>query len=184
MDSIDSLLAKVDAILLESVDGRKHLRQALPVFRAGKPVFIDKPLAADLTEAIAIDLIAKKYAGRWFSSSSLRFSPTIYRHSSPEARQKVLGASSWGPCSLEPTHVDLFWYGIHGVEMLYTAMGTGCQQVTQFSTEGADMVVGKWHGNASEAFAEFVPELVATDWSFTGPTLSNPMESTRAMGLL
>ena len=61
VDSIDELVQQVDAVLLESVDGRTHLEQVYPVFRAGKPVFIDKPLAGDLADALAIDLLAKEY---------------------------------------------------------------------------------------------------------------------------
>ncbi len=152
VDSIESMLPKVDAVLLESVDGRKHLQQAVPVFQAGKPLFIDKPLAADLTEAIAIDLAAKKFNSRWFSSSSLRFSPSIFRYQSQENRAKVQGAFAWSPCSTDPTHVDLFWYGIHGVEILYTAMGRGCEQVVQVTTEGADHVVGTWQGGRIGSF--------------------------------
>ncbi len=149
VDSIEALLPKVDAVLLESVDGRKHLEQVLPVFKAGKPVFIDKPLAGNLQDAIAIDLLGKKYNARWFSSSSLRFSPSIarYRHATQAQDNKVLGATAWSPCALEPTHSDLFWYGIHGVETLYTAMGTGCQQVTRTSSDGTDVVVGLWEGD-------------------------------------
>src|SRR5437867_1461136 len=41
---IPTLCAKVDAILLESNDGRKHLPQARQVIAARKPLFIDKPL--------------------------------------------------------------------------------------------------------------------------------------------
>src|SRR5205085_232995 len=48
VDSIPALLEKVDVVLLESVDGRPHLEQVKPVFAAGKPVFIDKPLAGSL----------------------------------------------------------------------------------------------------------------------------------------
>ena len=143
--SVEELLEKVDAVLLESVDGRKHLPQVLPVFRAGKPVFIDKPLSGDLVDALAIDLLARKYNARWFSSSSLRFSPEIIKYRrDPNASGKVQGATSWSPCSLEPSHTDLYWYGVHGVETLYTAMGTGCQTVTRVHTPGTDLVVGKW----------------------------------------
>src|SRR5262245_46434551 len=46
VNDIPTLCKKVDAVLLESVDGRPHLEQVRPVFAAGKPVFIDKPLAA------------------------------------------------------------------------------------------------------------------------------------------
>lgn len=153
VDSIDTLLTKVDAVFLESVDGRKHLEQVLPVFRAGKPVFIDKPLAGNLADALAIDLLAKKYNARWFSSSSLRFSAdTIRWREDPKLKAEVRGASSWGPCSLEATHTDLYWYGVHGVETLYTAMGTGCQTVTRAHTEGTDFVVGQWENGRIGTF--------------------------------
>lgn len=52
--SIPELLEKVDVVLLESVDGRPHLEQARPVFKARKPVFIDKPVAGSLADAIAL----------------------------------------------------------------------------------------------------------------------------------
>lgn len=143
--SIEALLPQVDAILLESVDGRKHLEQVMPVFKSGKAVFIDKPLAHNLVDALAIDLLAKKYNARWFSSSSLRFSPSIAKFRNDETlAQRVQGAAAWSPCSLDPTHTDLAWYGIHGIETLYTAMGTGCQSVSRIHTNGTDVVVGKW----------------------------------------
>lgn len=72
--SIKELLNKVDVVLLETNDGRMHLAQALEVFKAGKPVFIDKPIAATLADAIAIFKAAEKYKVPVFSSSSLRFS--------------------------------------------------------------------------------------------------------------
>src|SRR5690606_10175244 len=50
--SIAELLDRVDVVLLNTNDGRLHLEQALEVFRAGKPVFIDKPLAASLEDAV------------------------------------------------------------------------------------------------------------------------------------
>ena len=143
VDSIDALLEKVDAVMLNSLDGRKHLDQAYLVFKSGKRVFIDKPLAADLTDAIAIAKLAEHYKTPGFTSSSLRFTPTIYRYREKSDR-KILGAQAWSPCSLEPHHTDLTWYGIHGVEALFTAMGVGCEEVTRTKTEGTDVVVGRW----------------------------------------
>src|SRR5688572_2099108 len=52
--SIEELLTRVDAVLLETNDGRPHAEQALPVLRAGKPLFIDKPIAGSLTDAVRI----------------------------------------------------------------------------------------------------------------------------------
>ena len=67
--SIDELLPKVDVVLLESVDGRPHLAQARPVIAAGKPLFIDKPMAASLADAMEIFRLAKEKQVPCFSSS-------------------------------------------------------------------------------------------------------------------
>ncbi|HSZ55526.1 MAG TPA: Gfo/Idh/MocA family oxidoreductase [Tepidisphaeraceae bacterium] len=144
VDSIPALLPKVDVVLLESVDGRPHLAQARPVIEAGKPLFIDKPLAGSLADAIAIDELARKHQVPWFSSSSLRFGPKVQaiRHD-PKVGQ-VFGCDAWSPCHLEPHHPDLYWYGIHGVELLYTVMGEGCESVTRVTSDGTDVVVGRW----------------------------------------
>src|SRR5688572_32617314 len=125
VDSIPALLAKVDAVLLESIDGRKHLEQARPVFESGKLLFIDKPLAGSLADAVAIAELAKKHNAKWFSASSLRYSPGIAGARSNPKVGDVTGCDAWGPCSIDPTVPDLFWYGIHGVETLFTIMGPG-----------------------------------------------------------
>lgn len=140
VDSIDALLKKTDVILLETNDGRLHLEQVLPVLKAGKRVFIDKPVAASLKDAIAIYEAAKKYKVPVFSCSSLRYIKGIEGLD----KKTVVGADAYSPASLEKTHPDLFWYGVHGVETLYTVMGTGCKQVTRVHTDGTDIVVGVW----------------------------------------
>jgi predicted dehydrogenase len=142
--SIDELLKKVDVVLLESVDGRPHLEQAIPVLRAGKPVFIDKPVAGSLADAVAIFDLAKQLNVPCFSSSSLRFSKGILGMRNDEKVGKVTGCEARGPCSLEPHHPDLFWYGIHGTEILFTIMGTGCVEVSRVHTEGTDFALGRW----------------------------------------
>lgn len=152
VESIDQLLTQVDAVLLESVDGRPHLQQAIPVFRSGKPVFIDKPLAGSLTDAVAIDMAAKHFHSRWFSSSSLRFSPSILKSKTLREEGKLVGAISWGPAPTDPTHPDLFWYGIHGVETLFTAMGEEIEMVSRTKSNGTDTVTGQWKGGKLGTF--------------------------------
>lgn len=150
-DSIAALLDQVDAVLLETNDGRVHLEQALQVFRAGKPVFIDKPAGSRLAEVVAIYRAAKHFQVPVFSSSSLRFSPGAQEVRSGKYG-KVLGCDAYSPAALEPTHVDLFWYGIHGVESLYTCMGTGCDVVTHQSTKDSEFAVGLWEGGRIGTF--------------------------------
>jgi predicted dehydrogenase len=141
--SIIELLDNVDVVLLETNDGRLHLEQALPVFKAGKRVFIDKPAAASLKDVIAIYEAAKQSHVPMFSSSSLRFFQNAEQITKGKYG-KVLGADIHSPAHLEKTHPDLFWYGIHGVELLYTVMGTGCKNVIRVATPDTDIVVGTW----------------------------------------
>jgi predicted dehydrogenase len=144
VDSIDALLRKVDVVLLESVDGRPHLQQALPVLKARKRMFIDKPVAGSLADAVEIYRLAREYDTPVFSSSSLRFSPGILGMRNDPKVGAVLGCGAFGPCHLEPHHPDLFWYGIHTVETLFTIMGPGCVSVTRVHSRDTDFVTGTW----------------------------------------
>jgi predicted dehydrogenase len=142
---IAALCGKVDAVLLESVDGRAHLPQAREVFRCGKPVFIDKPLAATLEDAREIAALARKAGVPWFSSSSVRYSAMAAALKGGEIR----GVDTWGPGPVEPHHrLDLSWYGIHAVELLYTLMGPGCEEVTRLAggtaESGSDVMAARW----------------------------------------
>ena len=151
VDSIDELLKIVDVVLLETNDGRLHLEQAIPVLEAGKTMFIDKPMTASLSDAIIIFNNARKLNVPVFSSSSLRYTENAQSVANGKIG-RVIGASTYSPCKLEPTHPDLFWYGIHGVEMLYTVMGTGCQSVSRLHNADVDIVSGKWDDNRIGTF--------------------------------
>jgi hypothetical protein len=142
--SIDELLKETDVILLETNDGRLHNEQAMQVIKAGKKLFIDKPLAASLKDSIAIFDAAKKNNVPVFSSSSLRFSQDVQDIASGKTIGKVLGADTFSPCTIEKTHPDLYWYGIHGVETLYTVLGRGCKQVMRAHQDETDVVTGIW----------------------------------------
>lgn len=142
VDSIPELCRQVDAVMLNSIDGRVHLAQAREIFAAHKPVFIDKPLASTLADAREIARLAKEAGVPWFSSSSLRYDG-VADLKTPDLE----GASTWGPGPLEEHHqLDLSWYAIHPVEMLYTLMGEGCEEVARTSTPDTDVIVGRWKG--------------------------------------
>jgi predicted dehydrogenase len=144
VSSIEELSAKVDAVLLLSVDGRPHLSQVRPVFAAKKRVFIDKPMTASYADAREIARLSREAGVPFFSSSSLRFVPDVQTVRRSDKHGGIMGAFAFGPETLEPHHPDLFWYGIHTVEMLYTLMGSGCDSVTRVKTDSGDTVVGRW----------------------------------------
>ena len=142
-ESVEELLKNCDVVMLETNDGALHLEQATKVFKSGKKVFIDKPVAAKMNDVVSIYQLAKKYRTPMFSASSLRYTDKAQK-ARALAFGKVLGASTFSPAKTEATHTDLFWYGIHGVELLYTIMGTGCISVTQTATADTDIVTGTW----------------------------------------
>ena len=144
VDSIPALLTKVDVVLIESVDGRPHLEQVRPVLAAGKKVFIDKPLAGSLVDALVIADLGAKSKTPWFSASALRFGPSVEKLKKDPKVGDITGCDTWSPCTLEKTHPDLFWYGVHGCDMLYSFMGVGCDTVVRTHTEGTDFVTGIW----------------------------------------
>jgi len=144
VDTISALMDKVDVVLLESVDGRIHLQEAREIFKAGKPVFIDKPVAGSLADAIAIFELAKKHNVPCFSSSSSRFGEDLRLLVDNSDAGETLGASTWGPCSYQSGTPDMFFYGIHGIEALFTLMGTGCETVTRVKGQDNDQVTGLW----------------------------------------
>lgn len=140
VDSISGLCPLVDGLLLESVDGRPHLAQFREAVRCGKPVFIDKPLASTLADAFAIAKLARDSNVPWFSASALRFSPIAEMRSA-----EMISAIVWAPAPMEPHHqLDLSWYGIHAVEMLYTLFGTGCVEAERMSSPDDDVITGRW----------------------------------------
>ncbi len=103
VDSIDALLKKVDVVLLLSIDGRKHLEQARPVFAAGKRVFIDKPVGGSLVDAIKIYDLAKKSGVPCFSSSGLRYGPRLAAMRNDPKFGAVAVATPSAPARSSPT---------------------------------------------------------------------------------
>ena len=142
-ESIETLADEVDAIMILSVDGRPHLEQFRRTLAARKPVFIDKPFAGSLPDALAIVRLAEEFHVPCFSSSSFRYAPDSPANRLAEVGE-LISAYSAGPAGIEPHHPDLFWYGIHAVESLYTVMGPGCLKVVRTHTPNTDVVTGVW----------------------------------------
>lgn len=154
VDSIPALLDQVDAVLLLSVDGRPHLEQVRPVLAAKKPVFIDKPMAGSLRDVVEIFRLADATGVPLFSASSLRFaSNTVAARGG--AIGTITNALTTGPCEIEPHHPDLFWYGVHGTEALFTVLGPGCDLVTRGQTPASKIqVTGTWRRGARGTLRE------------------------------
>ncbi|MEX0772999.1 MAG: Gfo/Idh/MocA family oxidoreductase [Balneolales bacterium] len=152
VDSIDELIDKVDFVLLETNDGHPRLEQAIKVMEAGKGLYVDKPVAGSLSDTIAVYEASKKYNVPTFSSSSLRFITSAHEVRHENKIGKVIGVDAYSSAGREPSHPDFFWYGIHGVEIIFAVMGTGCKSVTRTETDTTDIAVGVWDDDRMATF--------------------------------
>ena len=165
--TIDELIAKVDVVCLETNDGREHLWQAEKVFQAGKPVFIDKPIAHNLRDALKIYELGKKYDAKYFSASALRFSKVANAARAGEYG-KIRGAALISPSPLEEqgTHNYYSWHGTHGFDPLVAIMGTGVDKVSCFRNDTDDVVNATWKdGRMGEL------RLMRKSWVYSGYVL-------------
>lgn len=144
--SPEELQERCDRIMILSVDGRIHLRQVKAFATPGKPLFVDKPLGGSLADAAAICEIVAARGTPCFSASSTRFGPQIVDSAWRESLGEIHGATSWGPLAYQEGMPDLFFYGIHGIEALFTAMGSDCETVTRVKTPLHDLITGVWSG--------------------------------------
>jgi predicted dehydrogenase len=147
VDKPTDMIGKVDAVLIESVDGTVHYERAKPFLEAGVPCYVDKPFTCSTADARKIIELSAKKKLPMFSSSSLRFAPEVVAYNADATHGKVVGCVAYGPCSLSAIperNAGLYHYGIHGIEMLYTVMGPGCERLTSTHEKGVDVVTGTW----------------------------------------
>lgn len=144
--SVEEACQEVDAILLLSLEGRPRLEQMKTIVKAGKPVFMDKPVASSLQDAVDIYKLAATAQVPVFSASAVRWYPGVLDVANAEPTP-ARGAISYGPAHVLPHHPDLFFYGIHPTEALFTVMGAGCHSVTRTTTASESIVTGLWTGD-------------------------------------
>lgn len=148
----EQMIGKVDGMLIESQQGSMHYQRAKPFLEKGIPCFIDKPFTGSYADAKKIAALSAKWKAPVFTSSSLRYAPDLVKYAKDARHGKIEGAIAWSPASLHDGNPGLYHYGIHGVEILYTLMGPGCERVTCLHEKGVDVVTGHWKDGRAATF--------------------------------
>jgi len=144
VDSMEKFLEKVDGVMIFSLDGRLHLEQATPILKAGKRLFIGRPLASSPEDAAAILKLAAETKTPCWSSSQHRFSTGfIGMREHPEVG-KVIGCDVYGGWDEKAPEADKFSRPLHSIETLYTIMGPGVVSVTCTSTPICETITALW----------------------------------------
>lgn len=145
LDRPEELLPLIDAVMITSQQGSRHLERARPFLQAGLPVFVDKPFAAATGEADEMIALSRRHDAPLMSCSALRYAPEVI-----EAQRltreygPVVSVDAWTTAVLHPGNPGLLHYGIHGVEMLYALMGPGCRTVRCLAAPEGDVSIGEW----------------------------------------
>ena len=153
-------------------------RRGLPF---GEDLLHRQAAGCDAGEAIAIYEMADRYGASVFTSSALRYSPQNAALRRGEFG-KILGAGCYSPHTVETTHPDFGFYGIHGVETLYTLMGTGCEAVSRIHSPMGDIVSGRWNDGRLGTFRAVVevrPFMAAWPLRRRAPSQPEDMPFTR-----
>ncbi len=152
VSSIDELLARVDVVLLESVDGRPHLEQARPVFRRtsrcsltsrsparwpmrlpssswrGRPIRRASPALRSATALVLLECARMPKL-----ATCLAVTPMAH------ARSKSTIPTYSGTACTESRPCSRLW-------------GPAARRVSRVQTEGSELVTGVWKGGRIGTF--------------------------------
>lgn len=144
--SPEEVAASCDALMLLSIDGRARTELFGRIAPYGKPVFIDKPLAISVRDAVKLEALSRAHEAPIFSVSALRYAVQDAMRRVSSAGAPVLEATAFGPLQIEPTQSIYYWYGIHLAEMLFALLGPDCLSVRTERCDEYDRIVGEWTG--------------------------------------
>ena len=145
VDSTEELLKRVDAVMIFSMDARLHRKQAEAVLKAGKRLFIGRPLASSPEDAVAILKMAEETKTPCWSSSQHRFSGGFSGMRDHPEVGKVIGCDVYGGWTVTAPEADKFSRPLHSIETLYTIMGgPGVVSVACTSTPTTESITALW----------------------------------------
>lgn len=144
VNSADELLKRCDGIMIFSMDGRLHLKQATEVLKAGKRLFISRPVASSVEDAEAIYKLAAETKTPCWSSSQHRFSAGFSGMRNHPEVGRVIGCDVYGGWAVNAPEADKFTRPLHSIETLLTIMGPGVASVTCQSTPTAESITAVW----------------------------------------
>jgi len=130
--TLEEMVELVDAAFIHSCNWDVHLERAEPFVKAGKPVFIDKPICGNLKDCNRLIEWGKSGA-RIAGGSSCRVAYEIeeFRRRLPEMGEVLSIFAS--------TSFDSFNYGIHAFEAFGGLLGPGAESATFLGGGGTDL---------------------------------------------
>lgn len=132
-DSLEEMAPLVDVGFIQSCNWDKHLDQAMPFLRAGKPVFIDKPIVGSMADVARLRKLVTEGA-KIMGASCIRYTHEVQEFLAMDSQERGDVLTVFGTCG-----VDEFNYSIHIVETICELAGAKaieCQFLGEASSAG------------------------------------------------
>ncbi|MBN9347900.1 MAG: Gfo/Idh/MocA family oxidoreductase [Devosia sp.] len=124
-DSLDRLIADVDAVIVGARHGDLHLPHALPAIAAGKFVFVDKPFTCTVGNAVALIDAAERAGTPLLSGSALRWqAETVMLKARLAYLDGPFAISGYGTWYPDSEYGGAIFYAIHTIELMQELVGT------------------------------------------------------------
>ncbi|MBU0477742.1 Gfo/Idh/MocA family oxidoreductase [bacterium] len=137
--TIEELVDMVDIGFVHDCNWDKHLKHAMPFIKAGKPVFIDKPICGNLTDCNKLEKLVNDGA-KILGSSSVRYANEFIEIKKQLAENNEEIISVYGTAG-----VDEFNYGVHIMEGIHGLLGSGVHSVKYIGTANSEKPVEQYY---------------------------------------
>ncbi len=130
---VESLLERVDAVMVCSRWSEDRFALAAPALRRGLPTYIDKSLGNSLNEAQELAELATRHRATVLCCSPLRFSPALETILGRlAALGGILAGVVAGPAHWpmgDPRDRNPLWYAVHTAEVFHAIAGPGVRMI-------------------------------------------------------
>ncbi len=138
MASFDEAVEDADGVIITARHGDKHLKYALPYLKAGKTIFMDKPITISEAEAVEFATKLKENNVAVTGGSSckhLEFIKELKIQHLNNVDGKTLGGFIRTPIMMNSPHGEFFFYAQHAVDMALEVFGYDIQKVRAIQNE-------------------------------------------------
>ena len=130
--TLQEMVPVVDVALSIGVNWENHVSDAEPFIKAGKPVFIDKPVIGRESDARRLMELVTRYKTPVFGGSTYRYQDNLVQFKQEfQKRVDKVALTVYGKINSHGRDdmLDLIYYGIHGTEIMQELMGLGAVSV-------------------------------------------------------
>ncbi len=138
MERYDELVGKIDGLIITARHGANHYKYAKPYIESGIPMFIDKPITVDETEAVVFMKELKAHHVRVSGGSCVGLADYVQelkKMAREETYGKLLGGHLRAPVDMHNPYGGFFFYTQHLVQMMSEIFGFYPEAVQMFGRE-------------------------------------------------